>query len=268
MEKLGLLAGLGKLPVEFAKAARSMGFEVFAVALVDGVEAELETAATELRKINIARLDTIMEYLLANGIKRVTMIGKITKEILFSGEHEMPDQRMLKLLASLPDRSDDTMMLAFVKELAASGIEVFDQTALLRMLMPAPGVLTKRQPTEEERKDMEFGCKIAREIGGLDIGQTVVVKNMAVMAVEAIEGTDACIRRGGELARGGAVVVKVAKPEQDLRFDVPAVGMKTLEGMIAAGASVLAIEAGKTLLVDREKVLAAADENGIAIAAL
>ena len=267
MEKLGLLAGLGKLPVEFAKAARSMGFEVFAVALVDGVEAELETAATELRKINIARLDTIMEYLLANGIKRVTMIGKITKEILFSGEHEMPDQRMLKLLASLPDRSDDTMMLAFVKELAASGIEVFDQTALLRMLMPAPGVLTKRQPTEEERKDMEFGCKIAREIGGLDIGQTVVVKNMAVMAVEAIEGTDACIRRGAQLARGHAVVAKVAKPKQDNRFDMPAVGVQTLETMIEAGAKVLVMEAGKTLLVEREKVIALADANDMTIAA-
>jgi len=138
---------------------------------------------------------------------------------------------------------------------------------MIRALMPQPGILTRRQPTAAEEADMEFGFKMAKEIGGLDIGQTVVVKNRAVLAVEAIEGTDACIRRGGELGRGGVVVAKVAKPQQDLRFDVPSVGPDTLQMMIASGAGALVIEAGKTLLVDRAKVLALADENNITIVA-
>lgn len=268
MEKIGLLAGLGKLPVEFSRAAKNMGFEVFAIALVDGVDADLQANTTDLQKINIARLDTILEHLKSNHVAKVTMIGKITKEILFSGEHEMPDAHMLRVLASLPDRSDDTMMMAFVKELALAGIQVFDQTALLKTLMPSAGVLTKRAPTDEEIKDMEFGFKIAKEIGGLDIGQTVVVKHLAVMAVEAIEGTDACVRRGSQLARGNAVVAKVAKPKQDNRFDMPAVGVQTIESMIEAGAKALVMEAGKTLLVEKEKVIALADANDIAIMAM
>ena len=268
MGKLGLLAGLGKLPVEFAKAAKAMGFSVFAVSLVEGVDQSLQAVTADLRQISIARLDEIITYLKEHEITKVTMIGKVTKEILFSGNHEMPDARMLKVLASLPDRSDDTMMMAFVKELAMEGIQVFDQTALIRSLMPEAGTLTKREPSVAEQKDMEFGFKIAKEIGGLDIGQTVVVKDLAVMAVEAIEGTDACIRRGGELACGGAVVAKVAKPEQDLRFDMPTVGVQTIESMLAVDAKAIVMEAGKTLLVEREKVIALADANGMTIVAM
>ena len=159
-------------------------------------------------------------------------------------------------------------MLAFVRELARDGLQAFDQTIMIYRLMVQRGTFTKREPTEAEQRDMAFGFKMAKEIGRLDVGQTAVVKNMAVMALEAIEGTDACIRRGGELARGGAVVVKVAKPEQDLRFDVPAIGLKTIESMAAVGAKALAMEAGKTLLVDRERVIALADENGITIVAM
>jgi DUF1009 family protein len=175
---------------------------------------------------------------------------------------------MLSLIFTLPDRKDDTLMLAFIKELAKDNLEAFDQTALIKSLMPQVGVLTKRQPTEEELKDMRFGMEMAREIGRLDVGQTAVVKQLGVMALEAIEGTDACIRRGGELARGGAVVAKVAKPNQDLRFDVPAVGTKTIESMIAVGAKGLVLEAGRTLLVDRAKVIEMADANDIAIAVM
>ena len=268
MGKLGLLAGLGKLPVEFAKAARGMGLHVFAVALVEGVDQSLPAVTVDLQQISIARLGAIITYLKEHEITKVTMIGKVTKEILFSGKHEMPDERMLKLLSSLPDRSDDTMMMAFVKELAMEGIQVFDQTALIRSLMPAAGTLTKREPTVNEQEDMAFGFKIAKEIGRLDIGQTVVIKNLAVMAVEAIEGTDACIRRGGELACGGAVVAKVAKPEQDLRFDMPTIGVQTIESMLAADVRAIVMEAGKTLLVEREKVIALADANSITIVAM
>ena len=175
---------------------------------------------------------------------------------------------MLSLIFTLPDRKDDTLMLSFVAELAKDGLEALDQTALIKPLMPAKGVLTKRQPTEDELEDMKFGMEMAREIGRLDVGQTAVVKQLGVMALEAIEGTDACIRRGGELARGGAVVAKVAKPKQDLRFDVPAVGMTTIESMIAVGAKALVIEAGRTLLVDKDRVIELADANDITIAVM
>ncbi len=268
MKSIGLLAGVGRLPVEVAKVARGMGMNVYAVGLVDGVAEDLAKAATDYKAINVAQLGSIIDYLKENGVAEVVMIGKVTKELLFSGEHAMPDARMLALLASLKDRSDDTMMLAFVGELAKEGIKTFDQTMLVKFLMPQPGVLTKRQPTDAEKEDMEFGFRMAKALGGMDIGQTVVVKNKAVMALEAIEGTDACILRGGKLARGGAVVAKVAKPAQDNRFDVPAIGSKTIESMIKVKASALVIEAGRTLIVDREKALALADEHGITIAAM
>jgi len=267
MERVGLLAGIGKLPVECAKAAKKMGFEVYAVALLPETDPELKDVTADCREISIAHLDEILGYLKENQVKKVTMLGKVTKELLFSGKVQ-PDPRLMQLIMSLPDRKDDTIMMMFVQELAKAGIEAFDQTALIRALMPQKGVLTKRQPTEAEQKDTEFGFRIAKELGALDIGQTVVVKDMAVMALEAIEGTDACIRRGGELARGGAVVVKTAKPQQDSRFDVPAVGLKTLEVMASVKAKVLAIEAGRTLLVEREKVIALAEANDIAIIAM
>ena len=268
MEKVGLLAGVGHLPVECAKAAKRMGYEVYAVALLPDVDPELKECVADYAAISIAQLGAILAYLKEKGIQKVTMIGKVTKEILFSGQHEKPDARMMQLIMSLPDRKDDTLMLMFVRELAKEGLQAFDQTMLIRMLMPPRGVVTKREPTAAESKDMEFGVRMAKEIGRLDVGQTAVVKNMAVMALEAIEGTDACIERGGRLAHGGAVVAKVAKPEQDMRFDVPAVGLKTIESMVAVGATALAIEAGKTLLVDREKVVALAEANGITIVAM
>lgn len=267
MEKIGLLAGAGRLPVECAKAARLLGYEVYAVALLPETDAELKTCTADCREISIAHLDAVLNYLKEKQVRKVTMIGKVTKELLFSGEVQ-PDARMLKLIMELPDRKDDTIMMMFVRELAKAGMEAFDQTALIRRLMPRRGVITKREPTAEERKDMEFGFRMAKEIGRLDVGQTAVVKNMAVMALEAIEGTDACIRRGGQLARGGAVVAKVAKPQQDDRFDVPTVGLETIKTMAEVGATALAIEADKTLLVEREEMVALAESNNITIAAL
>ncbi|VBB09271.1 Hypothetical protein LUCI_4561 [Lucifera butyrica] len=267
MKRIGLLAGVGRLPVTFARAARGMGFTVIAIGVVPGIDEELATAADVFYTISAGELDTILTTLHKEQAQEVTMLGKVTKELLFSGTTR-PDVRMQKLLAALPDRSDDTIMLALVREIMAAGMRVLDQTALIRSLMPAPGVLTGRQPTAAEQEDMKFGFHMAKQIGGLDIGQTVVVKNKAVMAVEAIEGTDACIRRGGQLGRGGVTVAKVAKPEQDLRFDVPSVGPDTLRAMIDAGAVALVLEAGKTLLVDRERVLELAEKNGITIVAM
>ena len=267
MEKVALLAGAGRLPVELARAAREMGYEVCAVALLEATDPELDQVAHDCAHISIAKLGKIISYLKKQQVKKALMIGKVTKELLFE-KKVIPDFKMVTFLAGLPNRKDDTIMLGFVRELEKIGVTAFDQTILIRKLMPAQGTLTKLEPTAEQRRDMEYGFQVARELGRLDIGQTVVVKDMAVMALEAIEGTDACIRRGGELAREGAVVVKVAKPQQDNRFDVPAVGATTLESMIAVHAKVLAIQAGETLLVERERVLAMAEQHGIAVVAM
>ena len=267
MERIGLLAGVGKLPVVCARAAKVLGYEVYAVALLSETDPELSECTVECRSISVAHLDEIIGYLKEKQVTKVTMLGKVTKELLFAGSVQ-PDARMLKLIMELPDRSDDTIMMMFVRELAKEGMQAFDQTALIRKLMPRRGTISKREPTEAERKDMEFGIRMARELGRLDVGQTVVVKNVAVMALEAIEGTDACIRRGGELAHGGAVVCKTAKPQQDNRFDVPTVGPQTIETMIEVGAKALAIEADKTLLVERDRVIELAESSDIAIVAM
>lgn len=267
MKRIGLLAGIGRLPVEFARAARGMGFTVVAIGVVPGVDAELSAAADKFFSISVGELDTIFNTLKSEQVSQVTMLGKVTKELMFAGTVKL-DARMQKLLAGLKDNSDDTIMLAFVRELASEGIGVLDQTELIKTLLPMPGVLTKRAPTEAEQADMKFGFAMAKQIGGLDIGQTVVVKNRAVMAVEAIEGTDACIRRGGQLGRGGVIVAKVAKPSQDVRFDMPSIGPDTVRAMIEANAVALVMEAGKTLLVDKQTVLKLADEHSIAIVAM
>ncbi|HWR05909.1 LpxI family protein [Sporomusa sp.] len=267
MNTIGLIAGVGRLPVEFARAARGMGFAVIAIAVAPGVDSELAQVSNKYYTVGLGELDRLLALVKQEAVQKITMLGKVTKEHLFSGVAR-PDARMQKLLAGLNDLNDDTVMLALVREFAGEGIGVLDQTELIRQLMPAAGVLTQRQPTPEEQADMEFGLAMARQIGGLDIGQTVVVKNRAVLAVEAIEGTDACIRRGGQLGRGGAIVAKAAKPNQDMRFDVPSIGPDTLQAMIETGAVALVIEAGKTLVVDKQQVIACADNNGITIAAI
>ena len=261
MEKVGLLAGVGKLPVEFMRAAKQLGHEVIVIAVVDGVEPELAAEADAYYEINVAKLDKVIKTLKKNGV------AKVTKEILFKGL-KFPDWRAIKLLAKLRNRKDDTIMLAIVDELAKDGLEVVDQTLYLKPLMPACGVLSRRKPTADEEDDIRFGFVTAKAMGGMDIGQTVVVKHKAVMAVEAIEGTDACIRRGGALGREKSVVVKVAKPNQDPRFDVPAVGKQTILSMIESKCNVLAMEAGRTLFVEQDEVLDLANRHNICICAV
>ena len=267
MKKIGLIAGVGRLPVEFARAARGMGVHVIGIGVLPEVDPELAEIANSYEYINIAKLDRIFKVFKREKVKEITLLGKINKELVYAHK-ELPDLRVLKIFARLKNFSDDTLTLALVDELAAEGIAVLDQTELLRPLMPDPGVLSKRQPTEPELADMRFGLAMAKQIGGLDIGQTVVVKNRAIMAVEAIEGTDACIRRGGQLGRGGVTVAKSAKPQQDMRFDVPGIGPDTIDSMIQAGAVALVIEAGRTLVVDRERMLEKADQHGITIVAM
>ena len=267
MKKIGLIAGVGRLPVEFARAARGMGVHVIGVGVLPEVDPELSQVTHTYENINIAKLDRIFKVFKREKVTEITMLGKITKELVYA-HREMPDLRVLKIFSRIKNFSDDTLTLALVEELAAEGITVLDQTELLRPLMPEPGVLTKRKPTDAELADMRFGLDMAKKIGGLDIGQTVVVKNRAIMAVEAIEGTDACIRRGGQLGRGGVTVAKSAKPKQDMRFDVPGVGPDTLVSMIEAGAVALVIEAGKTLVVERDRMAEKANQHGITIVAM
>ena len=266
METLGLLSGIGHLPVDVAQSAKAMGYRVVAIGVVPGVDPGLAASVDASYDIHIGKLGKIIKKKKKNQVTKVTMIGKVTKEILYSEGAIIPDFRAIKLLTSLPDRKDDTIMNAIVKELEEEKMAVMDQTLLIQPLLPAPGVLSKRKPTAEELEDIEFGFQVAKEIGRLDIGQTVVVKNKAVMAVEAIEGTDACILRGGTLGKG-VIVAKTAKPAQDNRFDMPSVGMRTIESMIAAGAAGIVMEAGRTLLVERERTLALADEHDMFVVA-
>ncbi|MDA8078905.1 MAG: UDP-2,3-diacylglucosamine diphosphatase LpxI [Nitrospiraceae bacterium] len=264
MKKLGLIAGMGELPIAIAEEARSQGYIIVAVGLEPLADRALASVADETAWISVAKLGTIINTLKKAGVKEAVMAGKVPKSLLYKSRL-IPDARAVKVLFSLKDRSDDAILLAVAKELEKDGITLRDTTDFSAGLLTPDGVLTKKKPSESEWKDIRFGWEIAKEIGRIDVGQTVVVKDRAVMAVEAIEGTDEAIRRGGNLARGGAVVVKVAKPRQDMRFDVPAAGLDTLKTMQEVKARVLALEAGKSILMGREKVVAAANKAGITI---
>lgn len=268
MAKVGLIAGIGNLPVEFMRAAQHEGYEVVVISVVTEGAPELQAEADAYYQISVFKSDTVIKTFLKEGVTDVTMLGKVTKEHLYKKITTIPDMRTIKLLNRLRNRKDDTIMLAIVEELEKEGLAVADQTKYMRPLMPPVGVMTMRKPTEVEQLDIEFGFTLAKQMGALDIGQTVVVKEQAAMAIEAIEGTDECIKRGGALGREGAVVVKTAKPNQDVRFDVPAVGMKTLESMITGNCKVLAMEAKRTIFVEQEAVLQKANELGIVICAV
>lgn len=269
MKRVGVLAGVGTLPVELIKACHVLGYEVVCIAVIPGVEATLKEWADVYYEISAFKLNRVIQTLVKENVKEVTLIGKVTKEWLYK-DHVLPDFRAIKLLNRLrkADFKDDTITLEIVKELEKDGISVVDQTLYLKPLMPGPQVFTEKKPTEEDRQDIRLGFETAKTIGGMDLGQTVVVKNGAVMAVEAIEGTDACIKRGGALARHGGVVVKVAKPCQDTRFDVPAIGLTTLASMRDSGCRVLAIEAYRTLFAEKEAVIQKANEWGMVIVAV
>ena len=266
MGTLGIIAGFGRLPVLVARAVRGKYDRVVGIGVLESVDPALSSVVDAYHAINIGQLSVLLDTLKQEKITEVILIGKVNKDLLFQGI--CMDDRMRALLAQLPNHNDDTLMLAFVNTLLAAGLKVLDQAEYIPALLAAEGVLSARRPSVEEWRDIEFGFALAKEIGRLDIGQTIVVKQGAVLAVEAIEGTDAAIRRGGQLGKTGAVVVKVAKPLQDLRFDLPSVGLQTLQSMIDVNAGVLAVEAGKTLLVDREELVKIADKHNIAIVAV
>jgi DUF1009 family protein len=245
MKKLGLIAGSGKLPLAIASEARSMGYTVVAVGLEPLADKSLEGAADEMHRINVGRLGAIIETLKKAGVSEAVMAGKVPKSLLYRGRIT-PDLRAVKVMLCLRDRKDDSILLAITRELEKDGISLLKTTDFTSRLLTPAGILTKKSPSEEEWKDIAFGWQIAKEMGKLDIGQTVVVKNLAVMSVEAI-------------------VVKVSKPRQDMRFDVPVVGTDTLKTMIDVKARVLAIEAKKSILLEREKMIDLAQKARITI---
>lgn len=262
---LGLIAGMGGLPAVVAADARSKGYRVVAVGL-DGLSDGSENEYAEVSKsFNLGKINSVFQFFREHGVTEAVFAGKVPKTVLYDGSIR-PDLRAAGILfRKLTDRRDDTIIGAVAREFESEGIRLRDMKDFCAGLLTPEAVLTRRRPDRREKKDIEFGLRMAKEIGRLDIGQTVVVKELAVMAVEAIEGTDEAIRRGGKLAVEGAVVVKVSRPNQDMRFDVPVVGIATLEAMAEVKASALALEASKSIIMDRENFLSFAQDAGIAV---
>ncbi|HXG11757.1 MAG TPA: UDP-2,3-diacylglucosamine diphosphatase LpxI [Gemmataceae bacterium] len=272
-QPIGLLAGSGRFPILFAQKARDLGIPVVCVGIRYEASPELAGLVSRFYWVGIARLGRMIRCFKRAGVRRAVMAGKITKAVMHT------PWRMLSLLPDWrtvwawythrrPDNRDDTLLLAIIQEFAKDGIRFESALDLCPELLVNPGVLTRRRPTSQEEKDIEFGWELAKEMGRLDVGQSVAVKERCVLAVEAIEGTDQAIVRAGTLCRsGGFVVVKVAKPHQDMRFDVPTVGCQTIRSMHQAGGRVLAIEAGKTIIIDPEETIRLADRLGITIVA-
>ncbi|MBI5098650.1 MAG: UDP-2,3-diacylglucosamine diphosphatase LpxI [Nitrospirae bacterium] len=257
---------MGGLPKVVAAEAKKMGYRVVGIALQPPSDESLKPFVDDFHKMNLGRFGGLISLLKKLSITNAVMAGKVPKDLLYKNKTSViPDMKAVKLLFSLKNRADDTIMNAVVNELEKNGITLRSTTDFTRNLLVPAEVMTRKKPSKDELKDIEFGWDIAKGMGQLDIGQTVVVKELAVMAVEAIEGTDEAIKRGGSLAEKNAVVVKVSKPRQDLRFDVPVVGIDTLHSMKNVAAKVLALEAGKCIIVDKEKFIKEADNEGIVV---
>jgi DUF1009 family protein len=275
-QKLGLIAGNGKFPFLVLDAARAAGYEVVVIAIKEEAFPEIEShGAVSVHWLSLGELSKLIETFQREGVTRAVMAGQIKHKQIFSAIR--PDWRLAKLLLSLTSRNTDSLLGAVAKVLADEGITLQNSTWLLEPLLAKAGVLTRRAPTEQERKNIDYGRAVARQLAQHDIGQTVVIAESACVAVEAMEGTDATIERAGQLMRslhGDAstlsrdlTVVKIAKPNQDMRFDVPVIGVKTIEVMHAAGATCLAIDAEKCLLLDGDKIIDAANAAEIAMVA-
>jgi UDP-2,3-diacylglucosamine hydrolase len=265
--RIGLIAGSGPFPVIFSRKASQKGFQVYAVGYHRETAPALSGHVALMETIHLGQIKRLIKFFKANQVSEAVMIGAIKKPSTIRDVR--PDMKALSLITSIRhDTHDDRLLRAFAKILEDEGIVIRPSTFLIPELLAPEGCWTKRKPAKEEIPDIDLGWQMAKEIGRLDIGQCVVVSNGTVMAVEAIDGTDSTIRRGGKLSKGRAVVVKVCKPNQDFRFDVPAVGAQTIHTMRESGATILVIEAGKSLVYDREDMIRHADEWNISIVAL
>ncbi|MFZ5798457.1 MAG: LpxI family protein [Desulfobulbaceae bacterium] len=265
-DPIGLIAGGGQFPLLFAEAARERGRRVVAVGHLNESAPELAEAVDALCWVKLGQLGRIISFFKQHGVSEAVFAGTITKTRIF--RDVFPDLKGLTLWNKIDVRQDDAILRAVAGVLEGEGINILASTCYLDHLFFPRGILSKKKPTPEQWEDIRFGWRMAREVGRLDIGQCVVVRERAVMAVEAIEGTDATIRRGGELARSGAVVVKLKKPGQDFRFDLPATGARTVETLAEVRGGVLAVEAGQSLLFDREAMVAVANRAGIVVVGL
>jgi DUF1009 family protein len=274
--KLGLIAGNGRFPFLVLDAARAQGYDVVVAAIKEETFPEIEShCAKSVHWLSLGELSKLIEMFQREGVTRAVMAGQVKHKQIFSSIR--PDRRLAKLLLSLGTRNTDSLLAAVAKVLADEGIILENSTFLLEPLLAKPGVLTKRAPSDSEKKNIEYGREVARGLAQYDIGQTVVIAESACVAVEAMEGTDATIERAGQIMSSldpghsilerALTVVKIAKPNQDMRFDVPVIGVKTIQVMQSAGATCVAMDAGKCLLIDGDAVVQAADEAGIAIIA-
>jgi UDP-2,3-diacylglucosamine hydrolase len=273
-EPIGLLAGSGRFPILFAEAAQRQGLPVACVGIKYEVPEELRPLCDSFDVVGIAKLGRMIRTFRRLGVKRIVMAGKVTKNVMYTPWRMVqlcPDLRMLQwwYRGKRADNRDDSLLLSIIAEFERDGITFASALDFCPELLVKDGILTRRAPTPAEQNDIEFGWNLAKEMGRLDVGQSVAVKEKAALAVEAIEGTDRCIERAGLLCRaGGWVLVKVSKPQQDMRFDVPTIGVTTIENLHKARARVLAIEAGRTILLDQPDVVALADRYGLSIVAL
>ena len=261
--KYGLIAGNGQFPFLVVEGARRQGASLAVVAIKEETDKRIDEVADSVTWVSIGQLGKMIDFFKNQGVTSAMMAGQVKHVQIFSGA--LPDVRMIKMLWNLPRRNTDSLIGGVADELAKEGIELIDSTFFLQDNLAPAGTLTKRAPNDTERGNIEYGLHIADEIARLDLGQTIVIRAKACVAIEAMEGTDATIRRAGELANGKLTVVKVAKPDQDMRFDVPVVGVPTIETMVAAGATCLSITAGKTLIFNRDEMLDLANRKGISI---
>ena len=277
LQRVGLIAGWGGYPLVIAQALRRQGVEVYCLGVAGYADPALRDACHDFRWIGLARFGTAIRHFQRHGIRQATMAGKIHKGFMFQPWFwlrlvpDLPTVRAFlpHFLTRQRDCKDDTLLMRVVQLFAAAGIEIGPASDYAPELLVPAGPISRRVPTPGQWKDIRFGWTVAKELGRLDIGQSVAVKNQAVLAVEAVEGTDQCIRRAGGLCPAGEItVVKVAKPQQDMRFDVPTIGLGTLESMVAAGARVLAVEAGRTIILDAPKLIALADRHKLVLVAL
>ncbi|HET6671394.1 MAG TPA: UDP-2,3-diacylglucosamine diphosphatase LpxI [Pyrinomonadaceae bacterium] len=278
--RYGLIAGNGRFPFMVVEGARRAGVSLSVAAIKEETDADIEHRVDKLMWIGVGQLGKLIRFFKAEGVEKAIMAGQVRHVQIFS-RAAIPDARMLKMLLKLPRRNTDSLIGGIADELEREGIELIDSTFFLQENLPSAGPLTRREPSAAELADIDYGLEVARDIATLDLGQTIVVRGKACVAIEAMEGTDATIRRAGELMRGqqGAAkpavlsrgpltVLKLSKPNQDMRFDVPVVGVPTLETMVGAGATCLCISARKTLMFDREEMIAFADKQKIAIVAV
>jgi UDP-2,3-diacylglucosamine hydrolase len=262
-EKIGLIAGSGQFPILFSRIAVKKGLSVYTAAYVNEADQELAELSERIQWLHLGQVRRLIRFFKQNDVSRAVMLGAVRKARLFTDVR--PDMKAISIIAGMRHTHDDAIMRAFADSLEKEGIKIEPSTFLLPELLATKGIWTTRKPSRSENKDIALGFSIAREIGRLDIGQSVVVGGGSILAVEAIDGTDATIERGGRLGKGEAVLVKVCKPNQDFRFDVPSIGVKTIEIMSRCDVRALAMEAGRTLVFDRQEMIRLANANNIAI---